>query len=224
MTGTSFIKFGFLLGNAVKNLYRHRKRYILYAVIFLAALTVFFCAVTIHSAADAVLDTDLDIYAPGGVWLPVEELDLTGAVYSREQVKAADEAASLTLRIVWLTGLAAALLVHYTIRFLCHVRMTEYAVICSAGAGMHTVLFSAALELLLFLTGIYTAGIFSGFGSVHLLKALGKVPGWLSFSLPGWPVCGAGMGCIVLILLFRTLALARAFRRTAPIRLLAEHT
>lgn len=218
------VKWGFLLENGVKNLYRHRKRYILYGVLLLAALTVFFCAVTVRQAAGAVLETHLDIYAPGGVWIPVEEADLTDAVYSREQVRTADALALPVQRIAWLAGLTVLLLVHYTVRSLRHVRLTEYAVICSAGAGMGTVLLSAAAEMLVFLTGVYIAGIFAGFGAGHLLAAAGAVPDFLPFVLPGRLLCWAGEGGVAVLLLLHILSLARTFRKNTPIRLLSAHS
>ncbi len=226
---TKCTKCFFLVSNCLKNLRRHRKRYFLYTVILLSVFTVFFSALTIHSAAGAVLETHLEIYAPGGVWLPVEELDLTGAVYSREQVKTAETLASLALRTIWVTGPSALLLVHYTIRFLRHVRLTEYAVICSVGVGTGTVLVSAAAEMFIFLTGVYITGIFTGFGCTHLLTVTETIPDWLSLSfaggsLPGWQVYGTGLGMIVILLLFHMLALFRTFQKTTPNRLLSIHT
>lgn len=210
--------------NSVKNLYRHRKRYFLYGVLLLAALTVFFCAVTIRQAVGAVLDTHLDIYAPGGVWIPAEEADLTDAVYSREQVGIADVLALPAQWIAWLAGLTVLILVHYTVRFLHHIRLTEYAVICSAGAGMGMVLLSAAAEIFIFLTGVYITGIFAGFGAGHLLSVWGAVPDFLSFVLPDWQLCWMGEGGIAVLLLLHILSMARIFRKNTPIRLLSAHS
>jgi len=186
-------------------------------------ITVFMCGLIITLAVDSILDTHLEIYAPGGKWIPVEELDISEAVYSREQVKAADELAVLTRRITWLTGITAVLVIHYTIRFLRHTRLTEYAILCSIGVRTEKVLFAAALEMFLFLTAAYILCIFTGFGTAHLLAVFEMIPFWLTISLPGEIVWCGGEGIIFLLILFHTLAIAQIFRKHTPIRILSVH-